>query len=310
MPQWKPYQHVARLDTEDVAGILEMPVIYVTPKIDGANASVFMDEAGKLRVAKRTAVIDENQDFRGMYEFVCAHKQKYLDFFAKYPNTIIYAEFLIKHTVSWYRESAWRKLYAYDILDTASGELYETGTVMDMLKEFDIEMIVPTAKLSGPLISNEGMSQLEWYANNNNFLIDDPDKTGEGIVIKAFDRNGKAYRNRFGRIQWAKIVRQEFKEKNTVAMGLKEKALPMEHEKLFADTYITPGRVEKCKQKILADKGTGWQSNYIGELLGRVYFDAFEEELWSFIKKNKVRSLNFKLLNQYCIIKTKGILGL
>jgi ATP-dependent RNA circularization protein (DNA/RNA ligase family) len=212
--------------------------------------------------------------------------------------------------VSWYRESAWNKFYAFDILNLDTGKFYPTDIRVQILDEFEIEQVPPLCKMNGPLVTEEATKQLDWYANNNKFLIDDKDKVGEGIVIKGFDKDGEPFVNKYGRTQWAKVVRQEFKEKNYIKMGAPEKLLKVCPEELFVEEYITSGRVEKIKQKILDDKGTGWRSQYIQELLSRVYHDAFTEELWKFVKKNKSASMNFKVLNRLCIIKTKKLAGI
>jgi hypothetical protein len=81
-------------------------------------------------------------------------------------------------------------------------------------------------------------------------------------------------------------------------------------EEIFIEQFVTPARVEKIKQKIMTDKNTGWQTQYIGELLGRVWYDIFQEELWSFVKNGRIKSFDFKIANQLCIIKTKQIIGL
>jgi len=306
---WYKYMHIERIDTEEVEGLLDMDEIWIEPKIDGANATVLIGADGKLTVAKRSQVLGDGDDFRGLKEYALANKDKFEAFFKKYPNHLIYGEWLIKHTVKHYRESAWKKFYAFDVLNLETGNFYAPDKRIEMLNEFDINQISPLVKLTGPLVTEAHLKQLQWYADNNKYLIDD-DNVGEGIVIKGFDKDGNPYRNKYGRITWAKIVRQEFKEKNSLAMGVTNKELKTEPEVLFCEQFITPARIEKIKQKILTDKGTGWKSEYIHEILGRAYYDAFSEELWGFIKKEKIRSINFKTLQRLCIIKTKKLIGL
>jgi len=307
---WYKYPHLERIDTTEVDGLLHLPHIWVEPKIDGANASVLIDKDGVLRGAKRSQVLGQGDDFRGLTAHIYENQQKFLDFFEKYPNHIIYGEWLVKHTITWYRLSAWNQFYAFDILNLNTGKFYSPDKRVEMLMEFEINTVPPICKLKGPLVTEAHMEQLHWYANNNNYLIDDKNKVGEGVVIKAFHENGEPFVNRYGRTTWGKIVRQEFKEKNYLAMGSPEKNLKVEPEELFVNEYVTPGRIEKIKQKIMTEKNSGWKSQYIGELLGRTYYDVFTEELWRFVQKNKIKSINFKVLNQLCIIKTKQIVGL
>lgn len=214
-----------------------------------------------------------------------------------------------KHTIGYYRADAWNKLYAFDILNLETNLFYNPDDRIKMLGEFEIEQISPIAKMSGPIISPEHIKILNSYVEKNKFLIDDPKLSGEGIVIKAFNADGKPYVNKYGRTTWAKIVRPEFKEKHVIEMGVCEKKLPSELEQKFSSEFVTPGRVEKIKQKICTEKNTGWQSKYISELLGRVYYDVFTEELYRFVSKNKVKSLDFKVLQQYVYYNVKQIIG-
>lgn len=302
--------HIERVDTEDVEGLLSLPDIWIEPKLDGANASVLLDENGILTAGKRSQVLGQGDDFRGLKAHVYEHQDKFMAFFERFPAHIIYGEWLIPHTIKYYREDAWHKFYAFDIMNGSTGEFVHTETRLNLLKEFDINQVPPICKVSGPLVSEQHMKQLQWYADNNKYLIDDPNKTGEGIVVKGFTKEGKAYVNKYGRTVWAKIVRQEFKEKNAIAMGIPDKNFKTDYEKLFAEEYITEGRVEKIKQKITTEKGTGWKSQYIGELLGRTWHDVFTEELWKFVKKNKVKTVNFKTMEKYVVIKTKEVAGI
>jgi len=307
---WTKYPHIERIDSEEVQGLLELDNLWIEPKIDGANASVLMDENGVLRAAKRSGVLDTDADFRGLLAYTYENQDKFLKFFEKYPRHIIYGEWLVKHTVWFYRENAWRKFYAYDILDLDNNKFYDPETRVKMLAECEINQIAPIVKLKGPLITDAHIQQLEWYMNNNRYLIDEKDKFGEGIVIKGFSSDLKPYVNKYGRTTWLKMVKQEFKEKHVIMMGAPEKEMKTDSERIFAETFVTSGRVEKIKEKICDDKGTGWQSKYIGELLGRVYNDVFTEELWGFVKKNKIKAIDFKTLNQYVVLRTKKVIGL
>lgn len=46
-----PYQHVEKLGTAEVDGILD-GTVYVFPKLDGANASVWLDD-GEVKCGSR-----------------------------------------------------------------------------------------------------------------------------------------------------------------------------------------------------------------------------------------------------------------
>jgi len=306
---WRKYPHVERLENDEVEGLLLFPELWVEPKIDGANASILKDSKGILRAAKRSQVLGDGVDFRGLVAYTYENQEKFLKFFELYPNTIIYGEWLVKHTISWYRPLAYNKFYAFDVLDLNTGYFWRPDIRLERLGALEINQVIPIAKVPGPAISTDDAERLQRYADLNRFLIDETDKVGEGVVIKAF--NGDIpYVNKYGRTTWAKIVRQEFKEQNTVAMGIGEVAFKEKPEQKFVDQFVTEGRVEKLKQKIMSEHGTGWQSKYIPEILGKIYYDVFSEELWGYIKKERVNAIDFKVLQQLTILRTKLILGL
>ena len=208
---WRAYMHVERIDSEEVDGLLAMPDIIVEPKIDGLNASVVLQD-GALRVAKRTQVLGEGHDIRGLVAHIEANRQKFMHFFANYPNTIIYGEFLVRHTVRHYAPDAWNRFYGFDVLDLATGLFMRPDKRLRALLDSGIDAIPPIATLKGPLTIDQDYQQLRALLGQNRFLITDPDPKliGEGIVIKAFDGD-MPYRNKYGRVTWAKIVTEEFK---------------------------------------------------------------------------------------------------
>lgn len=301
---WIKYPHLERLDSEEVEGILEFPNLSIEPKIDGANASVFLSD-GEVKTAKRTAILSNEDSFNGFQAHVKEQEGKFRALLTELPNHIVYGEWLVKHTVSWYRPEAYGKFYAYDLYDAQTRNFLPPETRISLLQKHDILQVQPLAFLKGPVTEES----LDKFLDSNRFLIDEPGKLGEGFVIKAF-KDGKQYTNKFGRSCWAKKVRQAFKDIHGLAMGGLDKELPLAPEKLFADAYVTEGRIEKLKQKILETKGTGWRAAYTGEILGRVYHEVFNEELWSFVSKNKIKNISFKDLNYFVIAKAKELLGL
>jgi dephospho-CoA kinase len=83
--------------------------------------------------------------------------------------------------------------------------------------------------------------------NTNTFLIEDGAGPGEGIVIKRYDN----YVNRFDKQIWAKMVRNEFKEKNQKAFGLKTTEGKKVVESEIAEEFVTEALVKKELSKIV-----------------------------------------------------------
>lgn len=127
-------------------------------------------------------------------------------------------------------------------------------------------------------------------------------EVGEGIVIKNYD-----FVNKYGRIVWGKMVRAEFIKKNVrKSKVIKDKEGHNETEISIVNTYITEALIDKEKAKIELEKG-GWESKYIGQLLGTVYHCLIEEEIWNIIKKYKNPTINFKQLQVLTTEKIKEL---
>lgn len=75
-------------------------------------------------------------------------------------------------------------------------------------------------------------------------------------------------------------------------------------EEEIAQEYVTRALCEKVRAKIETEKGD-WSSKYIGELLGTVFYDVVREESWTFIKKHKFPTINFKTLRTFVNAEVK-----
>jgi hypothetical protein len=118
---------------------------------------------------------------------------------------------LVPHTLKTYREEAWRRFWVFDVL--YKGRLLSVEEYAVEFDHFGIDYISALA-----IINNPTEEQLVGIMNNTNtFLIEDGAGPGEGIAIERYDN----YVNRFDKQIWAKMVRNEFKEKNQKAFGLK-----------------------------------------------------------------------------------------
>lgn len=165
----------------------------------------------------------------------------------------------------------------------------------DLLEEFNINYIQPIK-----IIKNGTFEDFLKCTEINTFLIKNGQGVGEGVVIKNYN-----FKNKYGRTTWAKIVTNEFKEKHGREIGspVKENILI---EQQIIDKYITESLVDKEYEKINLEKN-GWSSKYIPMLLSKIYYELINEEMWHILKDFKNPTINFKTLNQVCIMKIKEI---
>ena len=113
--------------------------------------------------------------------------------------------------------------------------------------------------------------------------------TGEGIVIKNYN-----YKNRFGRVVWAKIVKNEFKAKHAKCDVTEIKENKIIEEEIV-NKFVTKALIEKELAKIETE--SGWSSKQIPRLLNTVYYCLVKEESWNFVKEFKNPIIDFKRLS-------------
>jgi hypothetical protein len=296
--EFKKYQHVERFGTAEVNQI-ELGECYIFPKIDGTNASLWLDSNGNLCAGSRNRKLELDNDNAGFYNWAI-QQVNIKQFFKENPNVRLFGEWLVPHSLKTYREDAWRQFYVFDMcfdkekLHDGDSELvyFHYEAYKPTLEKYNINYIQPLCS-----IKNSNYDQLVAQLKKNVFLIEDGKGVGEGIVIKNYD-----FKNKYGRTTWAKIVTSEFKEKHSKVMGHAEIEGKKMIEETICEKYVTKALCEKVFAKINQD---GWESKKIPQLLNMVYYDLIREDSWNFIKEHKNPTINFSTLKHFCFAKTK-----
>lgn len=287
------YKSLKRLGTTEVEDIT-IGEIYVFPKIDGTNSSIYLGEDGEVKAGSRNRELSLDKDNANFYSWVKDQKN-IRDYLIKYPNHILYGEWLVPHSLKTYRDNAWNNFYIFDVLEISTyGKYLHYEEYKSLLEEFNLEYIPPIC-----VIDNPSEEQLYYQLENNNYLVKDGQGNGEGIVIKNYN-----YLNRYGRIEFAKIVTSEFKAKHTRTMGPPNKSGKNLVEKLIAEEFVTSALVLKTYSKI-ENKNSGFKPEYTKELLNTVYYDVVNEESWNYVKKYKNPVIDFKKLMSYVYMECK-----
>lgn len=291
MSEFKPYMHVERWGNSEVEGI-EHGTCFVFPKIDGTNASVWMD-GPVVRAGSRTRQLSLEADNAGFLAWV--EKQDNLKaYLAAHPTHRLYGEWLVPHTLKTYRSDAWRRFWIFDV--EVDGTYLSYDAYKEDLEKAGLDFVVPMFKAE-----NIHLEYLLEALKKNTFLIEEGSGLGEGVVIKNYD-----FINRYGNTIWAKVVRQEFKEENAKTFGINTIGLQAPVEKEIADKFVTEAMVEKVYAKIVNEMG-GWESKYIPRLLNTVFYDLIREETWEFLKEHNLPTVGFQALKAYTIQRVKSI---
>jgi len=312
MTLFRRYDHVERVNHDDVQGLL-VGRVHVFPKLDGTNASVWMED-GELRFGSRNRAITPEDDNAGFARAMSERVTSFALALSELPaGAVLYGEWLVPHTLKTYREEAWRRFWVFDVFVPSAGRFMPYDHYVPALIHAGLDFVQPLC-----VIENPSADQLSAQAQlNNTFLIRDGCGVGEGIVAKNYD-----WANAYGKQPWAKIVRNEFKEQNALAFGTTEKQGEFQVEVAIATARCTPALVDKTRAKIALsiaaelrlDTVPGdWREHVeanhrakiIPRLLTTVYHDLVTEELWDALKEHRDPKVDFKLLRSHVVGLTK-----
>lgn len=282
MREFVKYDKVVRLGNKEADGILE-GLVYVMPKLDGTNASIWAGPDGVPNAGSRNRELTVSEDNAGFHKFV-TESESICDFFSFTQGRYrLYGEWLVPHTVKGYIDSAWRKFYVFDVWDEDDEVWLKPDEFTEILDIYDDIQTMPCIVLSNPNAEELQLSR----DHLSGFLMDGG--YGEGVVLKNYE-----WANRYGRSPHAKYLCEDFSvnkgQKVQVAMDH-----PVEAE---LATLITPSDLcLKTKAKIVLTEG-GWSGKCIPRYLSTVWHDALIEELPDALKKMKLPTVNFKALQK------------
>ena len=286
------YQHLERFGNTEVEGI-EIGTVYVFPKIDGTNGSVWQHN-DMMCCGSRTRELTLDNDNAGFFNAM-VKDNAVARYIREHPQHILYGEWLVPHTLKTYNDDAWRRFYVFDVFDRNKERLLSYDEYSPAAIAAGLNVIPPIA-----IIKNGSEEHFTQCLAKANYLVKDGEGQGEGVVLKNYD-----YKNKYGRQTWAKIVGNEFKAKHHLEMGAPVVGCEIVEEKIVAK-YVTQALVDKVHAKIVNEMD-GWSSKYIARLLHTVYYDLVTEETWNFVKEFKSPKIDFKVLSHYTTARIKEL---
>lgn len=307
MLEYKKYQHIEKLGSGEVEGILN-GTCYLFYKIDGTNACVWYSELdATLHFGSRNRQLsldNDNSNFMSMMTKEPRLKPVYsdlLNFLCKNKNLIVYGEWLVPVNIKRYRDDAWKQFYVFDVYDSLTDTYWNYE---DYKKVFDeeypnIKYIPLICKLENPT-EEDIKSHLE---ETGNFLISTG--VGEGIVIKNYN-----YINKYGRRTWAKVLTEDFlsnKKENRQSKKVAQEAGESVERDIIK--LMTVDHVLKEKAKVMENRQSDtWESKFIPELLNRAFTEFFRDNWEIILKKFHNPTINFQVLKKYSDEFVKSII--
>lgn len=295
MNHFMKYMHVERIDKDnlEVMGLLDGDV-YVQPKIDGTNTSVWYAD-GVLHFGKRSQEMGDGDDNRGVKEKYLKD-ERYINLLKEHPNWTLYGEWLVPHTIKTYSATAWKILYIFDVAECDDDGNFKRWIPYDeyspVLNGYNIEHIPVIATLT-----NATIDELKEIASTVNFCMEG-DSVGEGIVVKRYD-----YVNPYGRTVWGKIVNSEFKVKSRSICKGDENII----EQKIVDDMLTPEFILKEIAKIKEEELP--YNKMIPKAIGVIPYVFISEEIMTIIKKYKKPIIDFNKLYKLIQQRVKEQMG-
>lgn len=278
MSEFRKYGKILRLGKEETIGILE-GVCHIQEKLDGANASIWLDDDGQIQCGSRNRHLI-NDNFNGFVDYARSYAG-IKTLLVKFPGVILYGEWLVRHSVK-YPEGAYKKFYLFDIY--FEGALINAELMYACANDCGIQTVPYVGTFNNPTVEElkalVGKSALG--------------ESGEGIVIKNMN-----FLNKFGDLCYAKMVCENFQESSKAAIVDNDK------ESYIVSKYMTVGRVVKIMNKLQPEINERLDMQHIPRICNSAYHDMITEEIWEITKKVDV--INFKVLAKLSFLKAKEL---
>lgn len=270
----KKYKDIERLKDKYAPAFKVGEHITITEKIDGANASIVVNEDGTLTACSRRNELNQSNTLQGFYDFVQTLDASIVSA-ALTSRYILFGEWLVKHTIR-YPEDKMKQFYVFDVYDTET-EQYMPWDFTKQIAEFIGLKTVPLF-YDGPFISWEHIYSFVGKTEMGG------EPTGEGVVIKSQDRLDNKFS---GTPEYVKIVAKEFSEVHQ-SKPQKEidsaKIAAKKANETLAATIVTARRITKGLEKLIEDGiiSEDWDEKSLGviakHLPRAIYNDCVKEE--------------------------------
>lgn len=304
---YRSFTHVERLDRTriDVDGFLD-GYCWVFPKLDGTSSAVWASD-GRIHAGSRKREITPKDDNARFADYILnfAETEDLRQWCLSHEGYILYMEWLghagncgkFVGNIKSYLEGG---AYVFAVFDVARGSYVAYDMMCELFSEDFIDrwLIPPIKGMYKP-----SLEQVQALVDECDFNLEGV--PGEGIVIYNYD-----YRDQFGNLVVAKIVRDEYQQ-NKSKPQVKVEGCP---EDMFCDVYLTDAFLSKCRNKVCqalgADEFDTSSNKFVGFFMNLIVTDAIDEEVYGFVKKNGWPKVDFAALRGKIQLKGRKFLGL
>lgn len=313
MPAYTKYTHVRRYGTEGTEGYLNGHII-VTPKVDGANCTVFFDDETKTaRIGGRNAVCVDRKDSSWLCEWFDKdeHEAPLLRKFVEdNPHLVIYGEWMggwvkdkFQGAIKDYDKEHLRTVRIFDVFDTAADAYMEDHEWREMIDTSYPEL----SKYYVPILTefdDPSEEQLWEVAENNMYMLGEANHAGEGIVLR-----NSAFRDKYGNYHIVKMVLSDWRQR---ANKQQRDKIAEDIEAAIVHEYMTDAEMGKTVQKACAKFGDddfdAASPKHMGFFTSVIFKDLLEENIMDMMKRFKKPTIDFGRLSGLATARGKEYL--
>ena len=309
MSDFRKYEHVERFDSPEVDGILSGRC-YIFPKLDGTNASIWMDCNGDILCGSRNRELSRESDNAGFCNWMYSdgeEQQAIVDFLDENNYMRLYGEWMgedrfVGH-IKDYDEDALGLFAIFDVYDEINKRYVPFDDAYEAFAFYGLERyLIPPMKI----VDNPTMADVENAASENSYMLKSANHRGEGVVVKNY-----SFRNIYGRYAMAKLVLEEYRQE--VRKSKKVSLDPGAVEQSIVDAFLTDSEMSKAVQKVSTRFGQDFSTSAKGHVpmyLNLCFKDSILDECAAWVKKFKVKTVDFSVLRALAYDKARGYIGL
>ena len=270
----------------------------VMEKLDGANASLTIENGELVKQSRRTVLKGDNT-LRGFAGFVDEWYEEHKDdvifgvTVKEFLEThVIYGEWLVRHTVK-YDEQDYGKFYVFDILYKESNEFVP---VLKLLELTDVLSLTPILENSEGQLEGDKLRTLNERVDKTETDLEHSKVNVEGFVVKPL-----GWRPSDERYNAIKIVSDKFKETSKSGNGKKGNDLSQLFDFAFTDARLEKSLYKAIDEGNLSEEDLVLEDKNFGKIMKNVsddYVNDILEEENDKIMKHLRKSMKKRMAEQ------------
>lgn len=271
----------------------------IQEKLDGAISGIELTPDGdalivhsrtralaRLTAQEITPLVEDMGSFGELLSYVHARYERIHELMSGRGIAHIYGEWLTRHTLS-YPDDMWRKFYAFDLVDRATGRYFNSEEAAESLIACGLKVV--RSRRIQPQGSGEAMAMVEAVTADWN-----AERRIEGVVVKSYLKDKAGELDAWGQRFAYKHVLPEFKEQHAGNPMFPPPASALTVEQRLA--AVMPDRsLEKVFQKVVDARG-GWKPQHFPMLLGMAWQEFLEEHAVAAFQSHGLPNVNIRAL--------------